>query len=269
MAIEIKPISTYEGYKAAEQLQAEVLGFGPLDVVPYQILQSFAQSGGAVIGAYADMAAADAGTQTLIGVVMGYTGLLPDGTPYHRSQRMAVLAQYRGQGVGAALKHAQADLARSRGLRLMCWTFDPLRALNAHLNLHKLGVISRRYIANAYYASTSPRDAGAPIDRLWVEWDLALRESREPHERPAYTLPASPVKVIRLMGDRPSDPDLSSDAPAVLIQIPTNIDAVRDQGLDRLLEWRMATRAAFERYLAAGYVIADFQREQGYVLVRG
>ncbi len=257
MAIEIKPISAYADYKAAEQVQADVLGFGPLDVVPYQILQSFAQSGGAVIGAFDSSA--------LIGVVMGYTGLLPDGAPYHRSQRMAVLPSYRGQGVGAALKHAQADVARSRGLRLMCWTFDPLRALNAHLNLHKLGAVSRRYIPDAYYASSSPRDAGAPIDRLWVEWDLALRESRE---RPAYPLPPSPVKAIRLLGDQPSEPDLSSNEPVVVIQIPPNIDAVRAQGADRLLEWRMATRAAFERYVSDGYIVVDYLREQGYILVK-
>ena len=148
MDYDIYPVERYEDYKACERLQSDVFGYADIDVVPYQLLRSFATSGGAVIGAF------DGGS--LIGFVVGYTGLLDDGTPYHRSQRLAVLPGYRGQGVGETLKHAQADLARQRGLRLMCWTFDPLRSINAHLNIHKLGAISRRYMANAYAASSNP-----------------------------------------------------------------------------------------------------------------
>ncbi len=255
MSIEIKSISTYADYKAAEQIQASVLGFEPLDVVPYQILQSFTQSGGAVIGAF------DSGL--LVGVVMGYTGLLPDNTPYHRSQRMAVLPAYRGRGIGVALKQAQADVARSHGLQLMCWTYDPLRALNAHLNLHKLGAISRRYLVNAYFGSTSPRDSGAPIDRLWVEWDLTQRAVGD---RPAMALSSETAIALRIVADQPSEPDLSLTAPVVVIQVPPNIDAVRELGVDRLMAWRMATRAVFVHYFAAGYIAAEFVRDIGYVL---
>src|SRR5689334_22591780 len=127
MSYDIHTLTKYEEFKACERLQADVLGFEDLDVVPYQLLQSFATSGGAVIGAF--------GAKMLIGAVMGYTGLHANGTPYHRSQRLAVLPRYRGQGVGEALKRAQADLARSYKLDLMCWTYDPLRAINAQLNI--------------------------------------------------------------------------------------------------------------------------------------
>ncbi len=167
MSYRFRSVQTLDEYRACERLQAGVMGLADLEIIPYQILQSFAKSGGAVIGAFDD---AD-----LIGFVAGYTGLLEDGTPYHRSQRLAVAPEHRGQGVGEALKRAQADHVRRYGLRLMCWTFDPLLSRNAHLNLHKLGATSRRYIENAYAASSSRLNAGAPIDRLWVEWGFADR----------------------------------------------------------------------------------------------
>jgi predicted GNAT superfamily acetyltransferase len=254
MSIAISPLTTYDQYKACEQLQAEVLGFDALDVVPYQLLQSFATSGGAVIGAFDD--------GELVGAVMGYTGLLPDGTPYHRSQRMAVRIAYRSMGIGERLKRAQATLARQYGLRLMCWTYDPLRAPNAYLNIHKLGAISRRYIQNAYRVSSSVRDMGAPIDRLWVEWDLI-------GERPLPVLLDSQyVIVLRDEAGWPSTPDLSLSSDVLLIQIPADIEDVRARWPESWPAWRRVTRAAFTHYLGQGYEVVDYVRDRGYVLTR-
>jgi predicted GNAT superfamily acetyltransferase len=266
MTFDIRPIRTYDEYKACERLQVEVMGYGELDVVPYSLLQSFAMCGGAVIGAFsAGVVNADA----LVGLVMGYTGLLEDGTPYHRSQRLAVLPRHRAQGVGEALKRAQADLVRHYGLRQMCWTFDPLRSINAHLNIHKLGAISRRYIEDAYAASSSPRDAGVAIDRLWVEWDLAADGVPGPIRpwgaKADERVPLAPV-VLRDDNGAPSAPDLSSVSPAVVIQIPQDIDAVRAIGVQGVVAWRAATRAAFTHYLARGYRVIDYVRGQGYLL---
>ena len=42
------------------------------------------------------------------------------------------------------------------GLDLIEWTYDPLQALNAHLNFSKLGVVVEEYEENIYGESTSP-----------------------------------------------------------------------------------------------------------------
>jgi predicted GNAT superfamily acetyltransferase len=266
MKFDIRPIKTYDEYRACERLQVEVMGYGELDVVPYSLLQSFAKCGGAVIGAFS---AGSTSADVLVGMVMGYTGLLEDGTPYHRSQRLAVLPHHRAQGVGEALKRAQADLVRRYGLRQMCWTFDPLRSINAHLNIHKLGAIARRYIANAYDASSSPRDAGVAIDRLWVEWDLATNGVPGPNRswgaEASEGVPLAPV-VLRDVNGGPSAPDLSSVSHAVVIQIPQDIDAVRAIGVQGVVAWRAASRAAFTHYFARGYRVVDYVRGQGYLL---
>ncbi|HEY3291946.1 MAG TPA: GNAT family N-acetyltransferase [Anaerolineae bacterium] len=255
MAITIRPITTYADYIAAEGLQMVAFGYEPIEVVPYVQLQSFSRAGGAVIGAF-DGA-------TMVGVVFGYTGLRPDGTAYHRSQRMAVSPDYRRQGIGAALKYAQADVARSYVLRLMCWTYDPLRALNAHLNLHKLSAHAASYLENLYQSHMGERDTGASIDRLWVEWDLT--SARHPLEEIDRSSCDTVVKNIEAL---PSEPDLNSSAPVIVIQIPDDYEAIQAAGQERLRKWRLATRAAFIHYLGRGYSVADFKRGLGYILMR-
>ncbi len=253
MDIELRSLSLYEEFKSAERVQAVAFGFEPLDIVPYMLMQSFATSGGIVVGAF------DA--EQMTGVVMGYTGLLRDGTPYHRSQRLAVLPEYRGQGIGIALKLKQAELARQRGLNQMRWTFDPLRAVNANLNIHKLGATSSSYMARYYAAPSGKRDAGTSIDRLLVEWDLG----RAMRDNPAIW-PESAQTVVYNERGVPSQPELKMQPGEVIIQIPDDIDAVRDNDPDGVAKWRQATASAFQFYFAHGYRVVDYMRHRGYLL---
>ncbi len=255
MNYDIRPIATFEEYKACEQLQSQVMGLSDLNVIPYPLLQSFARAGGAVLGAFDGSA--------MVGCVFGYVGLSDDGVFYHRSQRLAVLPAYQGRGLGEALKRAQAAHALARGLRLMCWTFDPLRARNAHLNLHKLGAMSPVYLPDAYAALSDTRDAGAPIDRLWVEWWLDAPQTN----RMWADLDSLPI-ALRNVKDRPADLDVSLQAAVVCIQIPDDIDVVRATDMSTARAWRMATRQAFTAYLARGYRVVDFVRACGYILMR-
>jgi predicted GNAT superfamily acetyltransferase len=56
------------------------------------------------------------------------------------------------------------------------WTYDPLQAMNAHLNFAKLGVVCEEYAVNIYGMSTSPLHGGNPTDRFVVDWWI-----RKPH----------------------------------------------------------------------------------------
>src|SRR5439155_23405412 len=93
-----------------------------------------------------------------------------DGIPYWYSQMLAVEAEYRNHGIGVSLKLAQRDHAREREVHLIEWTFDPLEAKNAYLNIFKLGVIARRYYVNLYGATVSEMQRGLESDRLIAEW---------------------------------------------------------------------------------------------------
>ena len=85
---------------------------------------------------------------------------------------VGVQQDFRRRGIGKALKLAQRDEAIRRGIQRIEWTFDPLEIHNAYFNLERLGVICRRYIADAYGPSTSSLHGRLPTDRLVAEWHL-------------------------------------------------------------------------------------------------
>ena len=95
-----------------------------------------------------------------------------DGKPFQWSHMLGVEAGYRNTGLGRRLKLEQRRLVMASGLDLIAWTFDPLQALNAHLNFAKLGTTAREYHQDAYPDSTSALHAGTPTDRLVAEWWL-------------------------------------------------------------------------------------------------
>ena len=111
----------------------------------------------------------------MVGFAFSIVGV-KDGRPTQWSHMMGVVAEHRRSGLGRALKLAQRERALAAGFDLMEWTFDPLQALNAHLNFAKLGVVCDEYVRNLYGESTSALHRGTPTDRFVVQWRL-----REPH----------------------------------------------------------------------------------------
>ena len=166
-AIRIQQLTELEHFERCVVLQIEVWGYSDGDVIPRRVFVVAQRIGGQVIGAFAD--------DTLVGFAMALPGYR-DGMPYLHSHMLAVLPQYRNAGIGRRLKLAQRDEAIARGFELMEWTFDPLEIRNAHLNVHRLGAIVRRYQRDFYGPSSSPLQGGLPTDRLYAEW--WLRSSR-------------------------------------------------------------------------------------------
>ena len=78
----------------------------------------------------------------------------------------------RRRASGLRLKLAQRERALAMGIDLIEWTYDPLQALNAHLNFAKLGVVVEEYEENIYGESSSPLHSGSPTDRFVAEWRL-------------------------------------------------------------------------------------------------
>ena len=81
-----------------------------------------------------------------------------------------VVDEYRSAGLGRTLKLLQRDRTLAMGLDLIEWTYDPLQAMNAHLNFAKLGVVAEEYAENIYGTSSSPLHQGNPTDRFVAEW---------------------------------------------------------------------------------------------------
>jgi predicted GNAT superfamily acetyltransferase len=177
-----------------------------------------------------------------------------------------VLDEHRNDGTGRRLKLLQRERTLAMGLELIEWTYDPLQALNAHLNFTKLGAIVEEYEENVYGTSHSPLHGGNPTDRFVAEWwirkphverrlsadSLTLRTSEVGAAgRANRAVPASEWMVCQ-------ETDLALDSRRVLVEIPTGFTDMLSRAPDLALEWRMATRQIFTAYFARGYRAVEF-----------
>lgn len=252
----VRPLTTLGELKACVALQEEVWGKQYGDAVPASLLHVVSHVGGIVAGAFA----ADG---TLIGFVFGLAGI-KNGEVVHWSHALGVRESARNAGVGRMLKQYQrAELARL-GIATMYWTFDPLMAKNAHLNLNRLGARVVDYVENMYGTTGSPLHHGLATDRLVVSWTTAAESE----------LPASAARTIVAGSDHhpvltiePQADDVVSELaalsrddrpPVVLVEVPTDLQRVSPS---RMATWHGALRANFRGALRAGYAVTGLFRD--------
>ena len=194
--IRIEELTSPERLRQCVEIQRTTWGWKDEDLLPLRTLLLLNKIGGLVLGAL------DPG-----GRVIGFINALPglrDGQVYLHSQMLGVQRDFRRRGIGKALKLAQRTEAIRRGIQRIEWTFDPLEIHNAYFNLERLGVICRRYIADAYGPSTSSLHGRLPTDRLVAEWHLTSPRVRSRTEsgrnRAENLLPAASV-ILPLPAD--------------------------------------------------------------------
>ncbi len=283
---EIRPLEGFEEFRACVALQEETWGRDFSERVPVAILRASQRLGGVVSGSFAP-------DGTLEGFVFGLTGI-EEGEPVHWSDMLAVRPELRGAGLGRALKLYQRDTLLALGVRRVYWTFDPLEAGNAWLNLERLGVIAREYIEDAYGSSDSPLHEGIGTDRFVAIWELdsprvrALVGKKAPGTEPA---PATEEGTEGARGDRagqppatepatrpalepaeradprtglprPGIPRLGLESDRLSVAIPSNIQALKGRDPDLAREWREATRPVLVHYLARGWEVRGLRRDE-------
>ena len=162
----------------------------------------------------------------------------------------------RDSGIGQRLKQHQRNELLSNGVGVMFWTYDPLVARNAHLNICRLGADISEYVPHMYGADDeNSLDAIIGTDRFIVEWDLESSTAL-----PSEPVADAPVVNARIDGDGrllPSDGDLP-DLPQISIGIPGDIHALKNMSPDLAARWRSNTRRAFVHYLANEYKVTGF-----------
>ena len=114
-------------------------------------------------------------------MVFGIAGF-KDGAPCHWSHMLAVREESRDRGIGAALKDFQREEVLRQHVHVMYWTYDPLVARNAKLNIKIVGARVVEYVRDMYgvdHASITDRVIGS--DRFVVRWDLQGRDRQDKH----------------------------------------------------------------------------------------
>ena len=252
--VEIRLAHTHAEFAACEALSRDIWGASERNVVPRELLLTMQLNGGLVHGAFLP-------DGRLVGFCFGFAGVR-DGQLRLCSHQLGVVPEMRGGGIGIELKQAQRHDARRLGYPLVSWTFDPLEARNAYINLHRLGCIARLYDRNHYGDMEDELNRGLPSDRFEAEWWL---------EKPGPVRSAAqPSVLLRVAGDGEPIRDQVDLAmvPAVLIAVPLDFQAVKKRSLELALRWRLESRVAIERALAAGMVAVDFRRDGAYLMAR-
>ena len=158
----IRPLHTIDEYRQVIALEKEIWGYSDADdAVGIPIFVITVKRGGILLGAYDD--------SRLIGFVYSLAGL-KHGQPMQWSHMLGVRSDFRASGIGRDLKLEQRRIAIDMGIDLMEWTYDPLVAVNAHLNFNRLGVLVDDYVENVYGDSSSPLHKGTPTDRFIAQW---------------------------------------------------------------------------------------------------
>lgn len=202
--------------------------------VSADMLRALSHAGNYVAGAYVG--------DRLAGGSVGFYAA-PAGTTLH-SHITGASRIGRGHNVGHALKLHQRDWARSRGLRSITWTFDPLVARNAYFTIAKLGAVPVAYHRD-FYGELSDELAGADeSDRLLVTWPVDAPEPEPSTETVDDALASGARLVIDVDDDRPR---VIGDVPvgdALVIPVPRDIEAMRRSRPVAASHWRHAVRDA-------------------------
>lgn len=248
VVLDIRPVASIAEYAACVALQQDVWGAG-FDSVPASMLQVATYVGGLCLGAFAP-------DGELHGFVFGLAGTM-DGKPTHWSHLLGVRESARNLGVGRLLKEHQRRVLASRGIPEMCWTFDPLIAKNAHLNLNVLGARVVRYVPDMYGTTESPLHHGLATDRLLVSL-VTAPEATRPRTADASAAP------LLTPSPQPGDVvvDIARDRPPVLrIEVPTDFRQVLGRSPATAREWHAAVRRHFTWALDGGYTVTGLHRD--------
>lgn len=240
-AHEVRELRGIAELAALVDLERRIWGADVLPTPP-ELLRAVQDEGGLVAGAFTPR-------RELVAFVFGFPAA-EHGVQHSHS--LGVTPEHRAAGLGARLKWFQRDWCLQRAVHTVRWTYDPLKLPNARLNIGKLGATARTYHEN-YYGAMGGIDAGAPSDRLLVEWRLA-----------------APEVLARLAGAVPP-PD---DAPEVRLdqgagglagaperfKVRLPVDFAEHGGLDAssALRWRRQSREVFQGAFARGYAIRGF-----------
>lgn len=254
---ELRELCGLNELRSVEELERRIWGHDGTPTQP-ELMRAMQDEGALLAGAFTTAG-------ELVAFVFGFP--TRDSSLQH-SHSLGVLEAHRAAGLGARLKWFQRAWCLERGIARVRWTFDPLRAANAKLNIAKLGAVAQTYLED-YYGPLTGINAGAPTDRVLAEWQLndprVISRLEGSHE-----LPVGAVTVNSIEGERPGAASLDLDVPRIRMLLPGDYSRLLGENPDLALEWRLHGRLVLQTYFARGYRIADFTLSDGpaYLLER-
>ncbi len=169
--------------------------------------ENFLHDGGSLfIGVYALGAAGEAlaDERRFVAFSYGFVGVKDKEIAFKKIENLRFYSQYtgirdefRGFGLGAAIKEFQRDKVRDLfGIDTITCTYDPLTGVNAWRNVHHFGMRVEDYRVSTYgeYGGLLNR-LDVPSDRFFMAWDLS--RPAVPGESPWASAFTGDLAVVR------------------------------------------------------------------------
>jgi predicted GNAT superfamily acetyltransferase len=257
----IRALQTESEFAAFESLQHEIWGDEIAEVVTAALARIIQKIGGISAGAF------DRQNQ-LVGLVFGFTGI-HQGKPVHWSHMLAVRENQRNSGLGLQLKLYQRQILLDNGVQEVFWTFDPLVAKNAYINLTLLGGSVQEYVRDMYGSGEDSKlFRGIGTDRFIVRWPIGEERVAQIVDKGLRfdhsSFANSRLAVYSLTpsnGDSAPEAEIDLSDKSLRVEIPSDIHRMMSVSVSQAAEWRSKTRAAFENLLDRGYAISGFYRD--------
>ena len=230
--IQVRRLETLTDQTLGRQIFDQTWAMDSGTEITPNLLQAMVHSGAYLSGAFID--------EKCVGAAFAFPATT-EGLHLH-SHMTAVLVKYRDKGIGYSLKIDQWNWAKKNNYKEITWTFDPLVARNAKLNLIKLGVDISAYYPNFYGDMPDALNAGDESDRVMASWKVY-------GEQP----------VVKSVITNPDKED-------TLIKIPEDIVTIRSENISENLKWRHKVREEFMRAFEKGGKVVGFSANNEYVV---
>ncbi len=276
-------------YEKYEALRNAIWGF-PEDNLPGSrnlMCENYLHDGGALfIGVYHQegQGAPVPDPARFVAFSYGFVGVRNKEVAFKKAENLRFYSQYtgirdefRGYGLGAAIKEFQREKVRDLfGIRTITCTYDPLTGVNAWRNVHHFGMEVEEYRVATYgeYGGLLNR-LDVPSDRFFMTWDLA--RPAVSGDSPWASAVSEDLCVIRCREERVSGRsgpleleiltgvELEPADEIVFARIPRDFyKMLRETDVDQAdvreipIRWRAETRRLFQALFARGYAVADF-----------
>lgn len=248
-----------EEFRQVDEVHRAVWGRDSEEGPALTFLRAVQDNGGVVLGAFADIHLAGFTVASL-----GWDG----STLFLYDHLLAVRPEYQNHHLGLELMKALRTEVIQLGLGEVRLVYDPLQSRNAWLFVHRLGGIPDKYLHHYFGQLPDAINRGLETDRVRLRWPLA---SPRTEDRLSGKLPSRDDDRARwraaspIVSTEPGDSGLrlpvevaEPSGPEAHLEVPFDLDLVRQHEPKALQRWRHASRDAFRAGYDLGYTVDDF-----------
>jgi predicted GNAT superfamily acetyltransferase len=235
-SITFRSITTEKELQACIELQAKIWGLGPDgcdSLITLKVLSMESPPMGLVMGAFDG--------DRMVGLVI-YLPTRSAGCLY--GHMLGMLPEYRDAGIGFDIQRQVLEWCRSHDVVKLVWTYEPLEGRNAQLYLNRFGACVVAYKPDCFVVEDE-MNSGMPIDRFLVEQDLLLPRTQACLDGRYKAPELSTVLGLLPVAQSGSMPD----ADRILVQIPGDLQVLKQTDRDAAIAMRQETRLLFSEYI--------------------